>query len=84
MTGRTEDEIRDHPAAHLDLFEDGLTPINKEEYLQNDEGAAGFIDIFAKSRDDKILIIEIKRSDAAARQAVEERPPSASAELRPL
>jgi RecB family endonuclease NucS len=69
MTGRTEDKIRDYLAAHLDLIEDGLTLINKEEYLPNDKGASGFIDIFAKSKDGRLLIIEIKRSDAAARRS---------------
>lgn len=69
---RSEAEIRDYLADHLDLIEPGLTLIKKEEYLPNDHGAAGFIDIFARSASGSFVVIEIKRSDAAARQSVQE------------
>ena len=69
---RTEDEIRDHLAEHLDLIEPGLTLIGKERILHNDKGAKGFLDIIARTTDGKFLIIEVKRSDAAAREAVQE------------
>jgi hypothetical protein len=72
MAARTEDEIRDFLAKDMSLVEDGLVLINKEEYLPNNQGASGFVDIFAKDKDGKLVIIEIKRSDAAARQAVQE------------
>jgi len=72
MSTRTEDEIRDYLAKNLDCIEGGMVLINKEEYLPNDKGASGFIDIFAKAKDGKLVIVEIKKSNAAARQAVQE------------
>src|SRR5882724_3039668 len=72
MRPRTEDEIRDYLAKNLDYIEDGMILINKEEYLPNDKGASGFVDIFAKAKDGKLVIVEIKKSNAAARQAVQE------------
>jgi len=69
---RSEAEIRDYLAAHLDLIEPGLTLVKKEQYLRNDRGASGFIDIFARSSTGQLVIIEIKRSDAAAREAIQE------------
>lgn len=72
MKKRTEDEIRDYLAKNLDCIEDGMVLIKKEEYLPNDKGASGFIDIFARAKDGKLVIVEIKRNDAAARQAVQE------------
>jgi hypothetical protein len=69
---RSEAEIRDHLASNLDLIETGLTLLKKEEHLPNDEGAAGFVDIFAQSSTGQLVIVEIKKSDAAARQAIQE------------
>lgn len=69
---RSEGEIRDHLAENLDLIEPGLTLVDKEVLLRNDKGAKGFLDIFARTADGKFLIIEVKRSDAAAREAVQE------------
>jgi hypothetical protein len=68
----TEADIRDHLAQNLDLIEPGLTLIEKERLLPNDKGARGFIDIFARSGSGQLVIIEIKRSDATARQAIHE------------
>lgn len=69
---RTEVELRDYLAANLDLIEPGLSLVAKERFLRNDKGAAGFIDIFARSMSGQFVIIEIKRSNAAARQAIHE------------
>lgn len=69
---QTENAIRDHLAANLDLIEPGLVLIDKEVMLRNDKGAKGFLDIFCRTADGKYLIIEVKRSDAAAREAVQE------------
>ena len=68
----SEDKIRDYLADNLQIIEDGLTLIKKEQYLPNDQGASGFVDIFCKDKSGKIVIIEIKRSDAASRQAIHE------------
>ena len=67
-----EASIRDHLAANLHLIEAGLSLVDKEYYLKNDHGAAGFLDIFAHSSDKRLVIIEIKRTDSAAREAIQE------------
>lgn len=73
MAGKTtEADIRDYLAAHLSLIEPGLTLLDTEFYLPNRGGAAGFLDIFARDQSDKLVIIEIKRTDAAAREAIQE------------
>ncbi|MEJ1165673.1 endonuclease NucS domain-containing protein [Variovorax sp. CCNWLW186] len=69
---RTENEIRDHLIANLNLIEPGLTLIGREVVLRNDKGAKGFLDIFCRTASGKFLIIEVKRSDAAAREAIQE------------
>lgn len=68
----TEANIRDYIAAHLDLIEPGLTLVGTEFYLLNQQGASGFLDIFAHDKLGKLVIIEIKRTNAAAREAIQE------------
>jgi hypothetical protein len=67
-----ESAIRDWLAVNLDFLESGLQLIKKEQYLPNDQGAAGFIDIFAKDSEDRIVVVEIKRAESAAREAITE------------
>lgn len=57
---------------HLDLIEPGLTLVAREHYLKNPIGASGFLDIFARASNGQLLIIEIKRTNAAAREAIQE------------
>jgi hypothetical protein len=64
--------IRDHLAANLSLIEAGLTLVDKEFYLKNDHGAAGFLDIFARTEAGQLVVIEIKRTNSAAREAIQE------------
>lgn len=68
----TEASIRDRIAANLDLIETGLTLVKTELHLPNREGASGFLDIFARDAAGKLVIIEIKRTNAAAREAIQE------------
>lgn len=68
----TEATIRDHIAAHLDMVEPGLLLVDTESYLPNQQGASGFLDIFARDAAGKLVIIEIKRTNAAAREAIQE------------
>ena len=68
----TEANIRDYVAADLDLIERGLVLIDTEFHLPNKQGASGFLDIFARDMVGKLVIIEIKRTDAAAREAIQE------------
>lgn len=68
----TEATIRDHLAGHLDFIETGLTLIEKEHYLPNISGSSGFVDILAKDRFNNFVVIEIKRSQQASRQTLQE------------
>lgn len=67
-----ESKIRDYLAEHIFLLSDELTVVKKEFYLKNAQGTDGSIDILAKDRYDNYVIIEIKRSNQAARQALHE------------
>ncbi|RQU18573.1 DUF91 domain-containing protein [Burkholderia cenocepacia] len=67
-----EDELRDAIADKLHLIEPGLKFLSKNYIVQNLNGADGSLDILAKDRYGHFVIIEIKRSDAAARQALHE------------
>ncbi|QQA77096.1 endonuclease NucS domain-containing protein [Pectobacterium parmentieri] len=69
---KNEAEIRDFLAKNLDMIETGLMLQKKEQHLKNDNGASGFVDIFARDQKGRIVIIEIKKSDAAARQGLQE------------
>lgn len=68
----TEAHIRDSIAENLDLIEKGLVLVKTELHLPNRQGASGFLDIFARDATGKLVIIEIKRTDAAAREAIQE------------
>src|SRR5262245_59287642 len=72
MTNRLEDRIRDYLATRLDLLEADLKLFATEYSLPNRQGAGGRIDIVAKDRFRKFVVIEIKRSDNSARQALHE------------
>jgi hypothetical protein len=67
-----ENEIRDKLAKKLNLIENGLTYIDDEYHLRNPYGAGGFVDIFANDNNNNFVIIELKRSDAASREAITE------------
>jgi hypothetical protein len=68
----SEAVIRDKLAQHLEILEDGLTLLSIEKYLPNHRGTRGFIDILAKDKRNRLVLIELKRSDAAAREAMHE------------
>lgn len=67
-----EAKIRDYLASNLGMLEKGLTLVDTEYLLKNSFGADGRIDILARDVFGNYVIIEIKRSDQAARQAVHE------------
>ncbi len=68
-----ESELREIVAQKLEeLIEPGLILIQTEFPLPNFHGAKGFIDILARDRYDLRVIIELKRSDSSARQALHE------------
>lgn len=67
-----EKAIRDKLAKRLDVLEPGLQLIATEYSLRNAHGAKGFIDILAKDAWGNRVIIELKRSNQSARQALHE------------
>jgi hypothetical protein len=69
---KNEDELRDHLAANLGLIEPGLTLIATNYPIETLLGANGALDILAKDPYGCFVIIEVKRSDQAARQALHE------------
>jgi len=71
MTAK-ESLIRDELATNLGVLDDRFRLIRKEFPLPNAQGAGGFIDILAKDELNHKVIIEIKRSDQAARAALHE------------
>jgi hypothetical protein len=68
----TEDQIRDHLAKNLDSIEAGLTLIDKELYIPSAIGTRSFIDLVAKDGRGNLVLIELKRSAAASREAIHE------------
>jgi hypothetical protein len=72
MTNRLEDRIRDYLADHLELIEKGLRFVAKEYALSSSVGAGGRIDLLARDVFGHVVVIEIKRSDKTARQALNE------------
>ncbi len=72
MTKPNENTIRDALARKLDLIEAGLELADSEYYLKNSKGASGFVDLFARDAKGRFVIIEIKRTDGAAREAIQE------------
>ena len=70
--GKSESEIRDLLVKRLDIFGEGLELIDKEAYLPNKLGTKGFIDILAKDKYGRYIIIELKKSGPASREALHE------------
>jgi hypothetical protein len=69
---KDEGEFRDYLENNLDLVEGSLTLLEKEHILENREGSGGRVDILAQDVFGHIVCIEIKRSDASARSALNE------------
>lgn len=69
---KNEDELRDHLADNLELIEPGLRLLKKNYPVDSPQGANGTLDILAKDKYGSFVIIEIKRSETAARQALHE------------
>lgn len=68
----SEAAIQAHLARNLNLIEPGLKLVEKEFELPNELGAKGFVDLLARDRFGHVVVIEIKKSDAAARTALTE------------
>lgn len=69
---KVEHIIRDWLVENPQFIEPGLEVVDKEHYLPDDAGTSGFIDILCKDPFNNFVILEIKRSDPAARQTFTE------------
>ena len=67
-----ESEIRDLLVAQLACLEPDLRHVEKNQYIPSDIATRSFIDILARDSADHLVIIELKRSDSAAREAIHE------------
>lgn len=69
---QAEHIIRNWLVANPEFIERGLQVVDKEHYLYDEMGTSGFIDILCRDFSNNFVIIEIKRSDSAARQTFTE------------
>ena len=67
-----EAAIRDFLSSRLDMIEPGLTLVGTEVRLPGRSGSSGFLDIFCQDGEGKLVIVEIKRTRSAAREALQE------------
>ena len=67
-----EAALRDLIARDICKLKRGLTLLQKEQYIPNKHGTKGFIDLYAKDENNRHVLIELKRSAAASRQALHE------------
>jgi hypothetical protein len=64
--------IRDLLASNISVLEPGLQLLAVEKYIPGKLGTKSFLDLLAKDRSGHWVIIEIKKTNAAAREAVHE------------
>jgi hypothetical protein len=67
-----EAPLRDLLASQIFALEEGLVVLNTEEYIPNAIGTRSFIDILAKDKRGRWVLVELKRSNAASREAIHE------------
>ncbi|MCU1772253.1 endonuclease NucS domain-containing protein [Pseudomonas sp. 13B_3.2_Bac1] len=74
VLGLYDDEagLRDALSEQLTAIEEGLRLVGTNYVVENVHGADGSFDILAKDEFDNFVIIEVKRSNQAARQALHE------------
>lgn len=68
----SEKDLRDKLAIDITVLESGLVLQDKEKFIPNDLGTRSFIDLYATDSDGHHVLIELKRSDASAREAIHE------------
>lgn len=71
-TPLSESVLRNYIADHLPLLDSNLHLIQTEYHLPNQFGSDGFIDILARDQYNLRVVIELKRSNQTARQALHE------------
>ena len=72
MTNLSESQIQEILCANVELIESGLTFLKKVQYIPNVLGTRGFIDIYARDKNGKHVLIELKKSNASSREAIHE------------
>ncbi len=64
--------IRDEIAARPEMIEHDLRTIATNYHLPNSEGTRGFVDVLTQDRRGLYVVIEVKRADNTAREALHE------------
>lgn len=67
-----ESEIRDLLVRNLNILDNNYQFLEKEKYLPSKIGTRSFIDILAHNGNGKYVVIELKKSNATAREAIHE------------
>lgn len=67
-----ESVVRDYLRDNLELIEAGLELVDDEFYLANKIGTSGFVDIMARDRSGRLVVIEVKVSKHSEREAITE------------
>lgn len=67
-----ENDLRNELAGRLEMLEPGLQLVATNYPLPNAHGTRGFVDILAHDRHRATVVIEIKRSNSTAREALHE------------
>ena len=67
-----ENRMRDLIAADIQVLGSGLVLMEKEKFIPGTMGTRSFIDLYARDTEGRHVIIELKRSNVAARQAIHE------------
>lgn len=67
-----EAALRDLIAGKIQKLKQGLRLLQKEQYISNKYGTNSFIDLYAADEMNRHVLVELKRSNAAARQAMHE------------
>lgn len=65
-----ESALRDDLIDKLELLEPGLIYSQKEQYIPNKFGTRSFIDLVARDATNKLVLVEVKKTKAAEREAV--------------
>lgn len=69
---KVEERIREKLSEKLEILGHGLSLIEQESFLRNSKGTRGFVDLLARDSHNRYVLIELKRSKAASREAIHE------------
>jgi Endonuclease NucS C-terminal domain len=72
MPVTSENDLRNLLASDLSILEAGLILLEKEAYLPHEIGTRSFVDLLAQDATGRYVLIELKRTAAASREAIHE------------